>query len=198
MDYINDPSSNLVLDIPHADLTVSQEYLDTIMDPVNIIQGFYISFSTENDWRSSWKEVTSTKTKTGVEIYINNVDLPVDYSDSNTAQSIIDGTHRYKTIYIGYKNLIKGDKVKDLVSFDIIDQTILHDLNTTIVFDTDIKCNLILNMTNELEYMKTLEDDIIMNDPDRYSIIDMKLKLQSYKNQGGYASGDINNGLLKY
>lgn len=217
MDYINNTS--LVLNIENSNLLVSQEYLNTVSKPEAVIQGFYLSFNTEDsithegnvdlfhseNWSSNWREVTTTKTKSGVEIYVSNEDLPIDYIDSNASHRIKNDTHKYKYAFIGYKNLVTS-KVKPVVSFKVREVSdegvvipfLLYNLHTSIVFDTNLICNYIFNVTKELEYMKTMEDDIKLSSFDRYSILDMKLKLQSYKNLGGVPSGDIYNGLLKY
>lgn len=209
MNFRDNENINLVID--RSDLIVSNKFGKYINEASNIMKGFYLSFSLDSDttssdiefvfkdrsFKTSWVEVMSTSTSDGIELYIDNSVLPLDYMDQGTEDLVGEIEAKYKYLFIGYKDILRGS-ILPIIRLPLGKLSVVYDVNTTINFKADIKCNYFLNETSELEHIPILESSTEYEDEGYYNIIQAINQLNNGRDARQVTSGTYENGLLKY
>jgi len=209
MDYIDNDKVNL--NITGSNVVKSLTFTDYINDPINVFTGFYISLgftdvtitgktvkeSFDEALKTEWVGVKTTKTITGFELYLTNNNLPQDYSERGTVNEIGTSSSKYKLMFIGYKDNLT-DNIVPVIVFDLLTESVIFDINTTIKFDLNPKCSYFLNEDETLSYMNILESKLDYDEEFGYSILTLKNKLDKDRELNDISSADYINGVLKY
>lgn len=210
MNYLN--NDNILMNIPRSELIISEELENYINKEFNIMEGFYLSFSStsyidstasinsiynDNTFKTSWKSVTTVASNDGYELLINKEVLPLDYEEYGREDQVGKVDSKYKFLFIGYKNLL-DNSMYPIIAMPIKSLSIISGVNTTIEFKLNIKCSIHLITTNDLSYINTLEDTNNYSDSGYYNIIESLNQLNKDKNVNEITSGSYENGVLKY
>lgn len=209
MEYINNNAINLK--IGREELLLSGKFSSYLNEPTNIMQGFFLSFSMDpisnspnidlvfNDgsFKTGWVPVMSTATLNGFELYIDNSVLPLDYEDNGTESTIGNADSKYKFLFIGYRDLL-DNQIYPVIRFPLKELSVIYDVNTTIKFKANVKCNYFLNETEDLSHIPILENADDYGQDGYYSIIQSINQIYRGRDAKQITSGAYENGVLKY